>query len=380
MEIVILSILLIYSITILFLLKGIYTITPFQKNKVEISKPTETETKFSVLIPFRNEAHNLPHLLNSLAKQTYSKSKYTVYFINDDSEDNSVALIQDFINQNSDLQFFILNRIQSSNSPKKDALNTAIQHVNTEWIITTDADCSPRPNWLKTYHEAILQHHPKMIVGTVMYAKEKSLLSTFQYYDLLSLQGATMGGFGLGKGFMCNGANFCYTKQLFITLKGFEGNDTIASGDDVFLLQKAMLREPKSVYYLINPEHTVHTNSATNWHDLFNQRVRWAAKTTRYTNAIAKLTALIVFVGNTTFVLVVSIGLNTLLLRTIFLYVTVKIIVDSFFIKLSGNKLKVNTNYFELILNGFIYPFFSTAVALIALTGNYNWKERTFRK
>jgi hypothetical protein len=54
----------------------------------------------------------------------------------------------------------------------------------------------------------------------------------------LSLQGATIGSFGIGKGFMCNGANLAYKKSLFQELNGFQGNDTIASGDDVFLLQK----------------------------------------------------------------------------------------------------------------------------------------------
>jgi hypothetical protein len=32
----------------------------------------------------------------------------------------------------------------------------------------------------------------------------------FQQLDLASLQGATIGSFGIGKGFMCNGANLAY--------------------------------------------------------------------------------------------------------------------------------------------------------------------------
>jgi hypothetical protein len=36
---------------------------------------------------------------------------------------------------------------------------------------------------------------------------------------------------------MCNGANLAYKKSLFQELN-VQGNDTIASGDDVFLLQK----------------------------------------------------------------------------------------------------------------------------------------------
>jgi hypothetical protein len=69
-----------------------------------------------------------------------------------------------------------------------------------------------------------------MIVRTASYIISNSWIA--------SLQGATIGSFGIGKGFMCNGAN-SLQKSLFQELNGFQGNDTIASGDDVFLLQKA---------------------------------------------------------------------------------------------------------------------------------------------
>jgi hypothetical protein len=39
---------------------------------------------------------------------------------------------------------------------------------------------------------------------------------------------------------MCNGANFAYTKSLFEDLSGFDGNNTIASGDDVFFYKKLL--------------------------------------------------------------------------------------------------------------------------------------------
>jgi hypothetical protein len=71
------------------------------------------------------------------------------------------------------------------------------------------------------------------------------ILHHFQQLDIASLQGATIGSFGINKGFMCNGANFVY-QILFQELNGFHGNDTIASGDDVFLLQKRLLNSLKS--------------------------------------------------------------------------------------------------------------------------------------
>ena len=74
-----------------------------------------------------------------------------------------------------------------------------------------------------------------MIAGAVTYDCNSSFLHQFQQLDMASLQGATIGSFGIDQGFMCNGANLAYTKSLFTALDGFTGNDKIASGDDVFL-------------------------------------------------------------------------------------------------------------------------------------------------
>jgi hypothetical protein len=53
-----------------------------------------------------------------------------------------------------------------------------------------------------------------MIVGPFR-MKEKNHFTSFSELDLLSLQGATIGSFGLGLGFMCNGANFALYQIIF---------------------------------------------------------------------------------------------------------------------------------------------------------------------
>ena len=65
----------------------------------------------------------------------------------------------------------------------------------------------------------------------------------------MSLQGSTVGGFGIGHPFLCNGANLAYKKHHFIQLNGFKGNDTIASGDDIFLFEKFIHAFPRQVHF-----------------------------------------------------------------------------------------------------------------------------------
>jgi hypothetical protein len=91
---------------------------------------------------------------------------------------------------------------------------------------------------------------------------------------LASLQGATIVVLN-GKGFMC-GANLAYTKTLFQELNGFDGNEKIASGDDVFL-QKAVAQFPYKVHYLKSKNNIV-TGPLNDWKSLFYQRVRGLLK------------------------------------------------------------------------------------------------------
>ena len=57
---------------------------------------TEKRTCFSIIIPFRNEADNLPKLLDSIEKLNYSSNLFEIIFIDDDSTDNSYHIVQYF--------------------------------------------------------------------------------------------------------------------------------------------------------------------------------------------------------------------------------------------------------------------------------------------
>lgn len=361
----IIIILSLYFVTILVLIFG------FTKVKNYHIIGLKPKTKFSIIIPFRNEAENLPLLLESFSELNYPKDLFEVILVNDESTDKFEIL-------NPKLQVSIINNMRVSNSPKKDAITTAMKVVQNNWIITTDADCIVNKNWLLTLDNYIQTHKVSMIAGAVTYECKKTFLHHFQQLDLASLQGATIGSFGIRKGFMCNGANFAYTKSLFKELNGFEGNNTIASGDDVFLLQKAITKFPEKVHYLKSKDTIVTTKPLDNWKSLFYQRMRWASKTTSYQSNFGKLLGLIVFLGNLVSVLSFGLWLMGLMLSLhIFLFFLSKFIIDSVLIY-KTNQFLTKTKIHYLILSSLLYPFFSVSVALYSLGGKYEWKGRKF--
>lgn len=371
LTIIFFTIVALYSILILWLSYGFKKIKVFQNNSLQ------PITKFSIIVPFRNEAQNLPSLLHSFSQLDYPRSKFEIIFVNDASEDNSVEVIANF--PASSFSFSIIDTIRKSNSPKKDAIETAIEKVSHDWIVTTDADCFVDQNWLKTLDNYVQIHNPKMIAGTVSVLANDSFLEQFQQLDLMSLQGATIGSFGINKGFMCNGANFAYTKKSFQELDGFIGNNQISSGDDVFLLQKAMAKYPEKVHYLKSEDAVVLTKPVNDWSTLFFQRVRWASKSSSYQSVFGKIVALIVFAGN--FVIVLSFFLTLVSAFSFwiwYLLFAIKIFIDFLLLNQAGKFLKPRTIKFFLISN-LVYPFFSTSVALYSLFGKYRWKGRSLR-
>jgi cellulose synthase/poly-beta-1,6-N-acetylglucosamine synthase-like glycosyltransferase len=367
MIIIVLSIFLgVYLLLISLLIYG------FTKVKSHGSIGLKPKTKFTIIVPFRNEAENLPALLGSFSKLNYPMDWVDVILVDDESKEK-------FQVQSFTFKVSIVDNIRLTNSPKKDAIVTAMNVANTDWVVTIDADCVVNTNWLLSLDNYIQNHEVTMLAGVVTYDCNNSFLHQFQQLDLASMQGATIGSFGIGKGFMCNGANLAYTKTLFQELNGFEGNDLIASGDDVFLLQKAVAQFPEKVHYLKSTNNIVTTKALNDWKSLFHQRVRWASKTTSYLSGFGKFLGLVVLMGNLCWISAVSFwafGLASI--ENIIVLSILKFSVDAILIFKTNIFLGQKTRYF--ILSSLFYPFFSVCVAFYSLFGKYEWKGRAFSK
>ena len=330
------------------------------------------KTSFTIVVPFRNEKENLPNLLHSISLLNYPKELVEIILVDDDSEE--VFSVQDLV-----FSMKVIKNERKSNSPKKDAIETAIQVAKNDWIITTDADCLVQKNWLTTFNQYIQENEVEMVASGVCYVPKSGFLSAFQNLDFLSLQGATIGSFGIDQPFMCNGANFSYSKHFFKELNGFQGNETIASGDDVFLLQKAVSVAPKKVGFLLAKESIVATKPVATWSELFQQRVRWASKSTGYSSVYGKLLALVVFGGNLAWIVSFLLWLVGLLDQNIFmLFVALKFLIDFILIYKTASFFESKLQY--VLASSLLYPFFSVSVAMYSLFGKYNWKGRNFRK
>ena len=366
------SILLIYVLFILQLIWGFRKVKSFDRTSLL------PKTAFTIIVPFRNEAKNLPNLLKSFARLNYPQEFIEIIMVDDFSTDTSERICIQWRIENDSIDTTLLENLRLSNSPKKDAIARAMPIAKHDWIITTDADCIVPTNWLLTIDNYIQNHSPEMIVGAVVYKTKNNWFHQFQQLDLLSLQGTTIGSFGISKPFMCNGANFAYTKKLFLELDGFNGNTKLASGDDVFLLQKAVAQDTSKVHYLKNTETIVQTKPENDLFQLFMQRVRWASKTTSYPNKYAKLLAVVVLLMNLSLVVSFLLWTSDILDWKVVLKVFLIKYTFDFVLLYKANQYLLKGKWIVPIASALLYPFFSTLVGIFSLTGRFTWKGRKF--
>ena len=243
------------------------------------TSPSTPQVFLSVIIPARNEEKNISLLLDDLQKQTFNKNFFEIVVVDDFSDDNTRSIVTAHPLSNIKL---IQPSVAAGRSSKKKTIEAGIIAAKGELIVTTDADCRPPGSWLQTIHDCYLATGASFIAAPVKFSHEANTLETFQAIDFLVLQGITAASVTLDFHTMCNGANLAYKKSSFEAVNGFEGIDTVATGDDMLLMHKIRKQDPGKIYYLKSKEAIVTTQPMPSWKSFFMQRKRWASKTLVY--------------------------------------------------------------------------------------------------
>ena len=270
-----------------------------------------TFTRFSIVVPARNEEANIKKCLDSLLAQSYPTDFFEVIVIDDFSEDNTASIVEAIHQKHSHIKLLKLANYYKADeirSYKKKAIEKAVSQANGDWIITTDADCIAPVDWLKLYHQYILAHRPVFVAAPVMFIKEKGILNEFQVLDFLALQGITAAAVSAGKHSISNGANLAFEKSAFIAVGGYQGVDHIASGDDMFLMHKMKQTLSNRIGYLFHPNAIVRTKTMPTWNEFMMQRIRWSSKARFYDDTSIFWVLLLVYLYNFSFLIAILMG------------------------------------------------------------------------
>ena len=256
----------------------------------------EPKTTITVLIPARNEAENIEACLESILTGIYPQNLLEVIVLDDFSEDTTAQIVWNKLQVASVICLADHLPFEARLTPnKKKAIELGVAQAKGEIIVTTDADCIVPKDWLLCIAAAFENLQTQIVCAPVVFHREATLLQRFQSLDFLGLMGITGAGIKLGWHQMANGANLAYRKQAFEAVGGYAGNEQLASGDDMFLVQKVAQRWSGSVAFLKNSKATVRTEAAPDFRSFWHQRLRWGTKNAALPDWPLRLSLLTVF-------------------------------------------------------------------------------------
>lgn len=362
-----------YALLVIILTGKAKQLAPFTATE------TRSQRAFSVVIVYRDEAHNLPALLASLSHIQYPKNLIELLFINDGSTDQSADIIHKWRLQEHLFDVTLMDAVRMGQSPKKEAITRALTVARFDWVVTTDADCSLPPRFFDLLNNYLEQQpNARLVAGPVGYRADENPFADLQHHQNAALLAVTMAGFADENPWLGQGGNLCFSKNSFHEINGYQKHLDCASGDDVFLIQEMHAQFPGSCHYVVHPGYVVQTAPLSDIYDFLNQQIRWASKSKKYPSAKIKWMGLLVAA--------VNMGLVAIMLAWWLGYTTgfivlalwaVKIMFDSLlmWVPMRRKLIRSSIPWFS----GWLYPWMATAIIPAVLWGTFTWKGSSYQ-
>src|SRR3990170_3467372 len=98
----------------------------------------------TIIIPVRNAERTLDKTFEYLDALEYPRERQQVIIADGGSSDGTLEVIRRWQSRDSR---FILVRVPNCSSPGH-ARNEALKHAAGEFVLFTDGDCAPQPDWI----------------------------------------------------------------------------------------------------------------------------------------------------------------------------------------------------------------------------------------
>ena len=185
----------------------------------------------SIIIAAQNEAENLQANLPAILEQNYTN--FEVIVVNDQSEDETRAVVKDFQQHYNNLKLVNIEEHINKRAGKKFAITMGIKQASHEILLLTDADCRPRDKqWIHYMQRHYNKPNTAIVVGFSLYAFKSTTLNAFIQYDTFQTAFSYFGLGMAGMPYMGVGRNLSYRKSLFMENKGFAKYQHVTAGDD----------------------------------------------------------------------------------------------------------------------------------------------------
>ncbi|HRG02064.1 MAG TPA: glycosyltransferase [Bacteroidia bacterium] len=348
----------------------------FNKLKLNTISSNNLSSDFvSIVISARNEEDSIESCIYEIAKQNYPKSNFELIIIDDCSNDKTYILAEDTLKK-SGLNYQVIK--QDIHQGKKQSVARGIEIAKGNVIITSDADIINRhSNWLKSISGYFANNPINMLIMPIDYCNQKGIISKFQIVENIALTGVTAGYTGIGKPFMCNGANLAFKKNIYEKVNGYESHLHLSSGEDIFLLESFKTVDANKIFYGLSRELIVKTKTENSLGTFLNQRTRWASKTKNNSNFINSFFAFTVVLSNLIFLaLLVAILKKSIILPYLSIFGLAKFVFDFLLLFLASDFLGRLKYIWLIIPFECVYWIYALIIGLASFIYRPSWKGK----
>ena len=258
---------------------ALYMLSYPSPDKVKKENPS---LSVAVLVAMRNEERTIAHCLEALEKQDYPTHLYNVYVIDDQSTDRSVDIASAFVQRSPHFHLIKVRAEKDGLRGKMNALAQAMEAVEADIILITDADCIVPSSWIST-HCAYFDRNTGM-VGALTLLEPPDFISTPHYsgnffaklqaLDWIYLQSVAAASSNASKPITILGNNFGFRKKAYDETGGFKALGFSPTED--FVLMRAIERLGNwEIKHTLDKDNTIFSYPADGLAEFFRQRLRW---------------------------------------------------------------------------------------------------------
>ena len=327
-------------------------------------KKTRPSSPVSVIIAAHNEEQSLPELLRILSEQTLPNNQFEIILAVDRCTDATVQIARSFQQQLPNLRIIDISSTPKNISPKKNALQLAINDATFSRLVFLDADVLPTRNHLQTMQQ-FFYDGSAAIVSLMRLRQPKNVWENFLVFEKLISWCIAAAGVGFGKPVISYGGNWAYTRDAFEQVGGFGSIIDSLSGDDDLLLQKfgsaglpiAFCSDPNGWVTMEPPESFAH---------FLRQRRRHFSAGKRYSTSLQ--TGYFFYHASN-----LGIWLSPLFHFPAIALLIAKLLIDGYLLHRGGKRFRVSLSAAKQLLFNFGYLVYNTLVGPLGHIGKIRW-------
>jgi glycosyltransferase involved in cell wall biosynthesis len=202
--------------------------------------------KISIIIPCYNEGPLLTGCFDALLGQTADQSAFEVIMVDNNSEDNSWEIMQQYA-----VKYENFHAFSESNQGLSFSRNRGVSESSGEYLAFIDGDAKVDERWVEQALGIIEQHKPDIFGGPIypFYITDKP----DWFKDEYEIRIHTEKTGPLPKGKFLSGSNIVFERSLLVDLGGFNNDlgmkgGNLAYGEEIALIKHAHELD-KNLYY-----------------------------------------------------------------------------------------------------------------------------------